>query len=139
MLDSNHSALARTNERMVSKKKKNILFAFRPVADAAKSFDFKSCCTPKGDKVRDLIKNHFKSYSWLVYSRAHRDLYCKFRAIFASDQNTLTTTNNREKPGKLVTGQLWGFIRLTDKDGYFYEHDKLGYHKASIIKVRRDI
>ena len=74
-----------------------------------------------------------------MYSRAHRDLYCKFCAIFASNQNTLTTTNNREKPGKLVTGPLWGFIRLTDKDGYFYEPDKLGYHKASIIKVRRDI
>ena len=75
--------------------------AFRPVGDAAKPFDFKSCRTPKRDEVRYLNENHFKSHSWLVYSRAHRGLYCKVCAIFASSKNTFAITNNCEKPGNL--------------------------------------
>ena len=55
--------------------------AFRPVGEAAKEFDFKKCCTAKGQRFRYLNENHFKTYSWLVFSKSQKGLYCKYCAI----------------------------------------------------------
>ena len=57
--------------------------AFCPVEEATMAFDFEKCCTAKGQQFRYLNENHFRTYSWLVYSECRRkDLYCKYYAIF---------------------------------------------------------
>ena len=51
--------------------------AFRPIGEAAMAFDFKNCCTAKGQRFRYLNENHFRTYSWLAYSESREGLYCK--------------------------------------------------------------
>ena len=36
---------------------------FRPIGEAAMAFDFKKCCTAKGQRFPYLNENHFKTYS----------------------------------------------------------------------------
>ena len=57
--------------------------AFRPAREPAMAFDLKKCCTAKGQRFRCVYENHFRTYSWLVYSEGHKGLYCKYCAIFS--------------------------------------------------------
>ena len=111
--------------------------AFRPVGKAAMTFDFRKCCTAKGQRFRYLNENHFRSYSWLVYSKNCKGLFCKYCAIFSTSLVNSGVGKNRQKPRKLVIEPLCTFNKLTGSDGYLYEHDRLEYHKSIIIKVRR--
>ena len=110
--------------------------AFRPVGEAAMAFDFKKCCTAKGQRFRYLNENHFRTYSWLVYSESRKGLYCKYCAIFSASLVNCGVGKNRQKPGKLVIEPLCSFNKLTGSDGYLYEHDRLEYHKSMTIEVR---
>lgn len=109
--------------------------AFRPIGDEAKTFDFKKCCTAKGHQMRHLNENHFKTYPWLVYSRAHGGLYCKYCTLFAPALVGNGIGKNRQKPGRLVVQPLCTFNRLTGTDGYLNSHDKLAYHKSCLQMV----
>ena len=40
--------------------------AFRPIGEAAMAFEFKQCCTAKGQRFRYLNENHFRTYLRLV-------------------------------------------------------------------------
>ena len=42
---------------------------------------------------------------------------------------------NCQKPGKLVIEFHCYLNKLTDSDGYLYEHDRLEYHKSLTIEV----
>ena len=76
--------------------------AFRPVGKAAMAFDFKKCCIAKGQRFRYLNENHFRTYSWLLYSESRKGLYCKYCAIFFTSLVNCRVWKNRQKPGKLV-------------------------------------
>ena len=54
------------------------------LGEGAMAFDFKKCCTVKGQRFRYLNKNHFRTYSWLVYSGSRKGLFCKYCSIFST-------------------------------------------------------
>ena len=109
--------------------------AFRPIGEAAATFDFRQCCTAKGTHFRYLNENHFKTYPWLVYSESKKGLFCKYCATFSSLLVNNGVGKNCRKPGKLVTEPLCAFNKLTGSNGYLFEHDKVEYHKSMIIEV----
>ena len=81
--------------------------AFRSVGEAAMAFDFKKCCTAKGQRFRYLNDNHFRTYSWLVYSESRKFVYCK--CISSTCLVNCGVEKNRRKPGKLVIEHLCSF------------------------------
>ena len=97
---------------------------------------FKTCCTAKEQRLRYLNKNHFRIYSWLVYSESRKDLYCKCCTTFSTSLVNCGVRKNRQKPGKLIIEPHFSFNELTGSDGYLYEHDRLEYHKSMTIEVR---
>ena len=91
--------------------------AFRPVREAAMVFDFKKCCTAKGQQLRYFNKNHFRTYSWLVYSESRKCLYCEYCTIFSTSLMNCGVGKNRQKPGKLVIEPICSFNKLTGSEG----------------------
>ena len=81
--------------------------AFRPIGEAAMAFDFKKCCTAKGQRFRYFNKNHFRTYLWLVYLESRKGLYCKYCAILSTSLVICGVEKNRQKPGKLVIKSLF--------------------------------
>ena len=111
--------------------------AFRPVGEAAMTFDFKKCCTAKGQRFRYLNEMHFRTCSWLVYLESRKSFYCKYCAIFFTSLVNCGVGKNRLKAGKLVIKPLCSFNKLTGSDGYLYdEHNRLEYHNSMTIEVR---
>ena len=110
---------------------------FRPVGEGAMAFDFKNCCTAKGQRFRCLNKNHFfQTYSRLVYSESRKGVYCKYCTIFSTSLVNSRVGKNCQKSGKLVIEPLFSFNKLTVCDGYVYERDRLEYHKSMTIDAR---
>ena len=97
------------------------------------AIDFKKCCAAQGQRFHYLNENHFKTYSWLVYSESRKDLYCKNRAVLSM---SLMKCGVGKNPRKLVIEPLCSFEKLMGSDGYLYEHDRLEYHKSMTIEVR---
>ena len=80
------------------------------------AFDFKKCCPAKRQRFRHLNENHFRTYSWLVYSESRKGLSCKYSAIFSPFLVYCGVGKSRQKPGKLVIEPLCSFNKLTGSD-----------------------
>ena len=106
---------------------------FRLVGKAAMAFNFKKCCTAKGQRFHYLNKNHFRTYSWLVYSENRIGLYCKYCAILSTFLLNCGVGKNCQKP---VIEPFCSINKLTGSDGYLYEHDRLEHLKSMTIEVR---
>ena len=102
--------------------------AFRPVGEAALAFDFKKCCTAKEQRFRYLNGNHFRTYSYLVFSESRENLYCKYCAIFSTSLVNCGVGKNRQKPGKLV-------IELQKVDRFRWNMNKIGWNITNLRKV----
>ena len=96
----------------------------------------KICCTAKGQRFLNLKKkNHFRTYSWLIYSESRKGLHCKYCAIFSAFLVNCGVGKNRQKPGKLVIKLLCSFNKLTGSNGFLYEHDRFEYHKSMTMTI----
>ena len=76
------------------------------VGKAAMAFDFKKCCTAKGQRFRRPNENHFRTYLWVVYSSSHKGLNCRYCATFSASLVNCGVEKNCQKPGKLFTEPL---------------------------------
>lgn len=69
----------------------------------------------------------FQKFPWLVYSKAHKGLYCRYCPVF------LPMLNAGGVPlKKFVTKPVISFRKLLGKDGDLNQHDNHSYHKRAV-------
>jgi len=98
-----------------------------------KKFDFPfSIHNKKGkEEKRFLRTNHLEKYSWLVYSKVSKGLFCLYCSVFVS--TNIGCSNKNYMPLKtLVTEPLVRFDKLLGTQGFLETHGKNQYHIKAI-------
>ncbi|KAF0733666.1 protein FAM200B-like [Aphis craccivora] len=98
-----------------------------------KNFDFPfSTHNKKGkEEKRFLRTNHLEKYSWLVYSKASKSVYCLYCSVFVST-NIGCGNKNYMLLKALVTEPLVRFDKLLGTQGSLETHEKNQYHIKAI-------
>lgn len=102
------------------------------VPDRNYSFPFSLHIKRGREEKRRVNHGHLNNYEWLVFSKEKGGLFCKYCAIFLTNQ--LVGGQKNMVIRKLVSEPLNKFAKLSGKDGDLNNHQMTNYHSQAAEK-----